>query len=110
MLSFNFVYAKLDGLRNTSLRHGDAVQTIADLHRASAVRNQNELRTVRKLLYVFAEALISNHCVTNEIVTERPLGEQNNIVLSRLLDLWKICQNAEKPYWCPLDLQWLFCR
>ena len=37
---------------------------------------------------IFLKALLPRHSITYQVMAKCPLGEQNNIMLSGLLDLW----------------------
>ena len=57
--------------------------------------------------HIFLKALLPCHGITNQVVAKCPLGEQDNIMLSGLLDLWQVRQYTKQPHGSPLDFQGL---
>ena len=56
LLSFNFLYVKLNCLRDTALRHRYTVKTVTDLHSTTAVGDKNKLSSITKALDIFTES------------------------------------------------------
>ena len=44
---------------------------------------------------ILLKALLTHHGITYQVVAKCPLGEQDNIMLSRLLDLWQVSQMSK---------------
>ena len=47
--------------------------------------------------------MVSGHVFAHEVVGQRPLGEQDDVMLAGLLDLGQVCQNREHPDRAVLD-------
>ena len=58
-------------------------------------------------LDIFGEAALTGLSVTHQVMAQGPLGEQDDVMLTGLLDLGQVCQDSEEPDRSPLDLHGL---